>query len=316
MGLPKQVEDAANEAEEYIKSLNEAEESETDTEEASSTEDETSETEDQHEEETSTEEEEAKEDFEAKYNTLQGKYNAEVPRLHEELKELKASVFEKLEGLIEEKDTEPQEQEKEVEKNPLLDAFREEYGDDLMKYLDAYFESKLPNVTDQVSDAVKPVEEKVSSLEESQIEAAQIEFAEALDNSVNGEWREAWAGNDPKFTEFLEQTDPSGLYTNAELADLYSKNWDAEKLSKLMNMYYGEPESPKEQEESKEKEALVAPSKKSTVTKPIDSGDKKIWTPESIKQFEKDDRRGKYTPDESKALWEDLLSAPSENRIR
>ena len=301
MSLPKQVEEAATAAEEYIASLNETDEETTDTEEASDTEEDTQEDE--------VIEEQEEEDFKAKYSTLKGKYDAEVPRLHDELRDLKENVFKKLDNLSEKEDGPSKDDtHEELENNPLLEAFREEYGDDLMKYLDAYFESKLPEV-------VKPVEAKLASMEETQVDVAQAEFATHLDKEVNGEWREAWDGKDPKFTEFLAKPDPSGLYTNSDLADLYSKNWDADKMVKLMNMYFDDGKAPEKKETNKEKDALVAPSKKSPVTAPKTNDDKINWTPESIRQFEIDDRRGQYSSEESKMMWDDLLSAPSENRI-
>ena len=311
MALPKQVEEAATAAEEYMEGLAEANKEPVDTDEANDSEPDT-----QEDTEVAPEAKDESDNFEAKYSTLKGKYDAEVPRLHEELRDLKESVFDRLDKLSEKQQEPENDTPEEEEINPLLDAFREEYGDDLMKYLDAYFDSKLPNVKEELSQAVKPVEEKVASIEESQVNVAQAEFATYLDEHVDGEWLKVWESDDPKFTEFLAKPDPSGLYTYGDLADLYSKNWDVDKMAKLFNVFFEKPESSKKEEKSKsDKDLLVAPSKKSPATTP-DTDDGKInWTTASIKQFEIDDRKGQYSPEESKKMWDDLLSAPSEGRI-
>ena len=60
---------------------------------------------------------------------------------------------------------------------------------------------------------------------------------------------------------------------------------------------------------------MIAPSRNNVHTVP-DSKDKQIWTQDSIKEFQRLDRQGKYTADVSKAMWDDLLSAMSEGRIK
>lgn len=308
MSVPKQVEEAAELAEEYVKGLNTNEEDpkageEVDTDKLEEESDKSA------DDETNTKEEEQEERniFEEKYRVLQGKYDKEVPRLHNELKELKEKIFERIGDMSQKKE---ENEEPVVDKN--LEAFKEEYGEDLINYLDSYFESKMkPAIKAHTEESIEPVQQKVTSIEEAQVETAKNEFAAYLDEHVNGSWRDA--GEDPKFLEFLEQEDPSGFNTYGELLERFNSNWDEKKMVKVFNTFYGEKTKSKT-ESSPDKEAIVAPSRKTQAQAP--SGDDKImWTPESIKQFERDDRSGKYSPEESMKLWDDLLHAPSENRI-
>jgi len=306
MGVPKQIEDAANEAEEYLKGLNESDAEDTDeTEDAESEVD----TEDEIENEADAEDEPEDEDlFRNKYLTLQGKYDAEVPALHQELKELKDNIFGKIDELSKANDV----KEEETSLDAATDSFREEYGDDLVNYIDEYFKSKIePTIKQSTADAVKPVEEKVQSVEDSQISVAKDEFATYLNDNVKGDWQKA--AEDPKFVKFLEQEDPSGLYTYGDLLSEYNNNWDHKKMAKVFNIFYGEEKAPK-QTSKPQKDAMVAPSRQTDNSAPTGE-DKIIWTEESMQQFYKDDRARKIPQEESAKMWNDLMLAATEGRI-
>lgn len=247
--------------------------------------------------------------FKARYLTLKGMYDADVPRLHKELKELKQSVFEKFNSVIEDKaKTETPPKEETVDE---LAKFEEEYGTDFVSQL-----RKL--IANEASQLVKPVQEKVESVEDTQVKTAQTSFTDYLDQSVKGNWRDAWEGKDPKFQEFLEKSDPSGLYTYADLITLYNTQWDADRMSKIFNLYYEEnatPAKPAPQQSRPDKEAMIAPSRTQVQSTPA-SDEKLIWTSEKLAEFQKLDRAGKYSKEESAKIWDDLLSAPAEGRFK
>lgn len=309
MGLPKQVEEAANLAEELHGKMFPKEQEEQ----------EEVETEEEAEQEKVVEEEavqddtpEEKDTFEARYKSLKGKYDAEVPRLHQELKELKQSIFDRL-GNLETK----KEQVAEVKAvNEKLEKFREDYGDDLIDYLREFIKEE---VTPMVQQNISQVKQKVDSVEETQVKAAQESFMAVLDGKVEGDWRKLWAGEDEGFVEFLSQPDPHGLYTYGELVEAYNNKWDADRLATVFNTYLSKTAQPVQREQPKKpspaNEAMVAPSRKTPTAAPR-AEEKRIWTQESMKEFQVADRQGKYDPETSKAMWEDLLSAVSENRIR
>jgi hypothetical protein len=63
-------------------------------------------------------------------------------------------------------------------------------------------------------------------------------------------------------------------------------------------------------------EALIAPSRTTPHVIPEAGAEPIIWTQASMRQFESDDRAGKYPAEQSTALWNDLLLAPTQNRMR
>lgn len=253
--------------------------------------------------------------FKARYLSLKGKYDAEVPRLQHELKDLKQSVFEKLTAIAEK----PAETKKEQDKqDDIIAKMKEEYGDEFIDGI-----SKIADlIADQkVKSSVEPVQEKITSVEKSQLEVAQENFKDYLDTVVKnpdgtpGDWRTLWEGTDNKFLEYLKQPDPSGLYTYGELVQMYNDAWDADKLAKVINGYLETKQTKKVAKSNPEKDALIAPNRSSNKVAPKVE-DKQIWTKQSIADFQRDDRQGKYSPEDSKKLWDDLLAAPSEGRLR
>lgn len=245
--------------------------------------------------------------FKERYLHLKGKYDAEVPRLNNELKEFKQTVFERLEAQVKQTPTENTEQP--VDK---FAKFKEEYGEDLFE---AIKELAGIQAEERLNTRIKPVEDQVSSVEDTQIKTAQQNFVNYLDTKVTGDWKKLWNGEDPKFLEFLEKPDPSGLYTYGDLVKAYNDNWDADRLSTVFNLYLKEntPVAPKTSNPTKD--AMVAPSRQTTHTTPS-INDKRIWTTAAMQEFQQKDAKGLYTPEESKAMWDDLLAAPSENRFK
>jgi hypothetical protein len=311
MGTPSQVEEAAVLAEKLHQEMfsQEVEEEEPKSDEESEEEPELDEEE---EEEPIPHDDDLEElrKFKARYLSLKGKYDAEVPRLQHELKDLKTSVFEKLSSITEKPAETPKEQDKQ---DDIIAKMKEEYGDD---FIDGIYKIAEHIADQKVKSSVDTVQEKLTSVEDAQLKTAQENFKSYLDTKVDGDWRALWDGKDPKFIEYLQKPDPSGLYTYGDLVQMYNDAWDADKLAVVINGYLGtKKETKKEPKPNAERDALVAPSR-SAHTPILNAEDKVIWTKESIKQFERDDRQNKYSPEESQKLWADLLSAASENRIR
>lgn len=324
MSIPRQVEEAARMAEELMASQNPTDDIEETEEEKEELEPEVDE-ELQPEEESDTEEELDEPDtqveepdeeeltFKQKYMSLKGKYDSEVPRLNQELREFKEQVFSRLGDKTAAKEPEPEEK---VAALPTeAQEFIAEYGDDYAKGLDAYMAYKLEQM---LEGKIQPVQQKVEEFEDTQVKVAQENFATYLDDKVNGDWRALWSGADEGFAGFLGQTvsTPLGDYTNADLLRHYNDNWDADRLATLLNSYLGEPQQePEPKKKPPVDDSRVAPSRRSA-PEPESVGQPKIWTNEMIAEFQTNDRRGMYTPEESQALWDDLLLAPAQNRIR
>jgi hypothetical protein len=257
------------------------------------------------------------ETYKSRYETMQGKYNAEVPRLHNELKELKAMVFERLGDV-----SKRQEQPIEVKVDPnaeRLAKFEEEYGKEFleMQRLLARMEAE-----ELIKQRVTPMQEQVTTVEETQIKAAQQNFVSYLDSKVeNGDWQALWAGQDEKFNQFLQTREPTSGLSYQQIVKYHNDNWDADGLAAVFNTYLGPavevtPEPPaKPKQPNPAKEAIVAPSR-NTHTAPPQQSDKRIWNNATIEEFKRADRANKYSPDESQAMWDDLLQAMVEGRIR
>lgn len=255
--------------------------------------------------------------FKSRYQSLKGKYDAEVPRLSQELKDLKQSVFERLDQAVKKPEVAKEE---EVNESEFLDSFKEKYGDE-------FADSLVELFTRESKKSQKPIHDKVTSIEDTQQKTAQSNFVNYIDEHLNTDrekpldWQGLWSGKDPKFLEFLEKPDPSGLYTYRQLAELYNENWDADKLVSIFKIYDSENKpvvkevKPKTNPVSPQRQALVAPNRTNTHVTP-DTESKQIWTSSMMEEFTRLDRQGKYSAEDSKAMWEDLLSALGENRIR
>ena len=174
MELPRQVEEAANIVEELMQGIQQAPQQEAQ-EETVQTQEETVE-----EDETSEEQDVPHDDdvqelrkFKDRYLSLKGKYDAEVPRLHQELREFKQSVFERLAPQT------PKEEQK-VE-NDKVAKFKEEYGEEFVESLRELLKVEVDPL---IKSNVSQVEQQVASVEDTQVKAAQQNFASYLDTKV------------------------------------------------------------------------------------------------------------------------------------
>lgn len=337
-GLPKQVQEQADLAEEFMSTLYGEKEEEdiekTQSEEASSDGEEeevaapevSADDEEEEEVETASEgtqdDDSEEESYRKRYETLQGKYNAEVPKLNQELRQLKDDIFERF-GDLSKQVNQP-----EVEETDDTDSFeeeleeyREQFGDDLVSVIEKVSARRAQSL---LKEHLSPVSQKVDSVESAQIQSAQTAFKEDLDSKVEGDWRSLWDGKDEGFKDFLKSKEPNGYFTYAEVVNKANDNWDAEILSNVFNTYLNSKAKPTEDKKAakeaenkvaeKVNQERVAPSRNKISDEPKD-GEARIWTQADIAEFKEKDRRGKYSPEESEALWADFLRAPAEGRI-
>jgi hypothetical protein len=314
MGTPSQVEEAAVLAEQLHKDMF-SQDSEVEEVKPEDTKEKVEDEEEVEEEEAIPHDDDLEElrKFKSRYLSLKGKYDAEVPRLQHELKDLKTSVFEKLSTIAEKPAETPKEQ---IKQDDIVAKMKEEYGEE---FIDGIYKIAEHIADQKVKTSSDAVQEKLTSVEDTQLKVAQENFKGYLDSKVTGNWRDLWEGKDPKFIEYLQKPDPSGLYTYGDLVQMYNDAWDADKLAIVINGYL-ETNKPVVKKEvvikpNPERDALIAPSRSTTISTP-NVEDKQIWTKASIKEFERLDRQNKYTPEDSQKLWADLLTAAGEGRIR
>jgi hypothetical protein len=263
------------------------------------------------------------ETFKTKYDVLKGKYDSEVPRLHHELKELKQMVFERL-GDAAKKVEQP-----EVKADLIaerLTKFKEEYGEEFVEMQRMFARMEAEEL---INKRVQPVQDQVSTVEETQIKAAQQNFVGYLNENVTGDWsgineafhalKENKQPSDQKAASFLMQREPTSGLTYQQIMAYHNDNWDADGLAAVFNTFLGSAAPPaapvKVKQPNPAQQAIVAPSRTTHTTPPAQS-DKRIWTEATMNEFYKADRMNKYSSDESTALWEDLTSALKEGRIR
>lgn len=308
--IPKQVEEAAQMAEELHGSMmNNADPPE--------------ETEEQPEEQeaATSETSEPEEDWYAKYQkleqkhkTLEGKYNAEVPRFAERLKH-----FEELNNVLLQKTT-PKEIAPPSPKEERLKALKEEYGEELFEMAKLVAEMEIET---RLPQTLQPVQQQLASVEETQIAAAQQNFVGYLDEAVKDtegnprDWRKLWSGEDTKFQEFLQKVEPNSGFSYMDIVKHHNANWNADGLAAVFKTYYDQqkPITQATPKKNPAKDAMVAPSRSSQPAPPA-VDDKRIWTQDTIAAFQREDRAGKYDAETSQKMWNDLLSALKEGRIR
>lgn len=292
---------------------------------------------------------------EAQYNTLRGKYDAEVPRLHSDLKEFKEQVFNRIGDPTAAPVTPVEEPTaEETARNERIAQFKEEYGEEYVGLLRDFMLSEVKPLLGTAVEPVQEQVASVEEAQQVAATTAFVQYLDENITDIN--WKEAWEGKDPEFLAFLETPDPSGYYTYGQLAELANENWDGQRIVKIFESYKQskgieptvtpevpavpatEPVAPQAAQPPVAPEtpaatapvppatpaaqvpnpadALVAPSRTTPHTTPATDGNPIIWDSASMAAFEKADQQGKYTPEQSKALWDDLLLAPSQNRFR
>ena len=269
--------------------------------------------------------EESEEKYRDRYMSLKGKYDAEVPRMAADLRELKQQLTQLTQ-------TKPQETTPPVDTvvNERIEKLRTEYGDD-------FIEDWKALIANEIKSAIEPIKTQTLSVEESQTQLAQREFVSQLSKAAPQGWENLWDSHvaakngvpapDPKFVEFLAKTDPNGFYTYGQILEDANTNWDNARMAKVFSIYtelnkvavppVAAPTTLQQPVPSvnPSQQAMVAPNR--SVSQPAPApDDTKIWSKADISQFQTDDRMGKYTPEQSEALWNDLMLAPAQNRIR
>jgi hypothetical protein len=327
-GIPSQVQEQADLAEEFMATLTsdgedtgenaeeEAASSDGNEEEAEKEEGVTAEASEEAELETdATGTGEEEETYRQRYETLQGKYNSEVPKLNSELKKLKDEIFTKVESLRQ--NAEPSVEETETDDTEQFEAelepYREQFGDELLEVINKISDRRAKQL---LGDSLAPVTEKVDSVESAQIQSAQLAFTEDLTEKVEGEWESLWRGENQEFLDFLDTKEPNGFFTYREVAKKANDSWDADTLSKVFNAFHAShgPVTAESAPVVEQAKPDVVPNRKPVAAEP-NATEAKIWTQADIADFKTRDRQGKIPAEESEALWNDFLRAPSEGRI-
>lgn len=281
--------------------------------------------------------EKAPEDITQKYRTLQGMYNAEVPRLHAQNRELTGRI-QQMEQLLASlsQSAAPRGSPQAAPAAPaaparlVTDKDVEEYGEsiDIMRKvsreeLGSLLQrlGKIEGVLQQMQTKVVP---QVQAVAQRQAASAEQQFWADLTAAVPS-WREV--NDNQAFQDWLLTVDPlTGITRQTYLEDA-QRALDARRVSAFFRAWLESTGQPAVAQSTgsasastpakSELERQVAPGRARSVGAPT-TNQGKIYTPEDIKRFFADVRRGVYKgrEQERNRIESDIFAAQRENRIQ
>lgn len=264
-------------------------------------------------------------DFEQKYRTLQGMYNKEVPRLRSEnrdlhdrltkMEELLATMNQAQEQATQQPEVQNLVSEKEIEEygEDTVDMFRRLSREEYLPYM-----QKLASLEQMLNNLQSNVVPQVENVVKSQARTAEERFWETLETSVPN-WREI--NNNQDFQTWLLEYDPLVGNTRQSLLEQAQANMDASRVIQFFNTWnslnQGSTSKATPNPSKSELEKQVAPGKGRSAGKAPTSSESRTYTPEDIKKFFEDVRKGEYKgrEDERNRIERDIFSAQQQGRI-
>ncbi len=272
-------------------------------------------------------------DWKQKYSVLKGKYDAEVPRLSQDLRESNTRI-QKLEDKLADIAAKPIAQlEPEQPRTEFTAEEVADYGEDLLEVIGrkarGIVESEyLP----QITGLQNQIESLTSQLGETGQRVGKFETNEVfhqLDVEVEN-WRDT--NVDPKFHEWLDQTDPYTGQTRKELMLAAFDRKNAQQVKAFFVNFSKEnaavvPEAaaptPSGQGGTESGATLnlndyVAPGQPRTGGEAGAPKDKRMWTSKEIGSFYSDVQKGRYRsrPDDKARIEADIVAATREGRVQ
>jgi hypothetical protein len=323
--LPKQVQKQSEAVQELYKELNseQAQDESADVkEDADSVEEQAVQSEPQ---EQVAEDNQEEETVEQRYKTLQGMYNAEVPRLHAEKRDManRVSQLEQLLAGMQQPKTEPVP--KAEAPKLITDADVEEYGDSIevmrrvSKEETSAAEQKLKQLEKQIEALQTNVLPRVEQVAANQVKTSEQAFWSELSTTVP-DWRDMNDNQD--FQNWLLEIDPlTGISRQTYLEDA-QRNLDVGRVTNFFNAWKGNNGSEsnaqpnRKAQSSNELKKQVSPGKGKSSGKP-QSNSNKTYSPDDIKSFFDDVRKGNYRnkEEERDRIERDIFAAQREGRI-
>ena len=323
--LPKQVQKQSEAVQELYKELNneQAQDESADVkEDADSVEEQAVQSEPQ---EQVAEDNQEEETVEQRYKTLQGMYNAEVPRLHAEKRDManRVSQLEQLLAGMQQPKTEPVP--KAEAPKLITDADVEEYGDSIevmrrvSKEETSAAEQKLKQLEKQIEALQTNVLPRVEQVAANQVKTSEQAFWSELSTTVP-DWRDMNDNQD--FQNWLLEIDPlTGISRQTYLEDA-QRNLDVGRVTNFFNAWKGNNGSEsnaqpnRKAQSSNELKKQVSPGKGKSSGKP-QSNSNKTYSPDDIKSFFDDVRKGNYRnkEEERDRIERDIFAAQQEGRI-
>lgn len=264
-----------------------------------------------------------REDWKQKYHVLQGKYDAEVPRLHEELKDLKDSVNKLTAAPTEAATPEASKPFKYIKEEEL-----EDYGPEFMDMVGRAARDIAEQQTSSLQNEITELKNQLGTTGQRVQNTEQQGFYYQLDRDVK-DWREI--NQDKKFVAWLDMLIPeTDTRRQDALMDAFNHQ-DVGKVASFFRNYASTQENantPTEGAVPNGAGGQPTLSLESMVSPTAGQGNppqgapaqqqKKIWTQPEIDAFYKASRQGKFKGREAdKATIEaDILNAAATGRVQ
>jgi len=265
----------------------------------------------------------SEEDYVQKYKTLQGMYNAEVPRLHSQNRDLTNRV-QQLEQLLASMNSQPAKKDEPTQEKYVTDSDIEEYGDsiDMMRKVTreelsaaARKIAQLENTINKLNSSVVP---QMQQVVQRQAASSEQQFWSDL-TAVVPDWRDI--NDSADFQAWLLQVDPlTGINRQTYLEDA-QQNLDSRRVASFFETWQGmsgnQSVAQNKNVTNSELEKQVAPGRAKSGGAPTNNS-AKMYTPEDIKKFFEDVRKGKYVGKEAERdrIESDIFSAQREGRLQ
>lgn len=266
-------------------------------------------------------------DWQAKYNTLQGKYNAEVPRLQHTVRELSAQVqsFQQLLANMNQSQAGKAPAATQPVQKLVSEKDVEAYGADTIDLVRRVVREEVApvmmNVKDQLAQVGNQFVNQVQQVSSRQAMSNDEMFFMRLDQTFPN-WKDINANTG--FHSWLLEVDPlTGIARQSYLDDA-RRSLDVPRVVAIFKEWAnkgGVPVSsaaaPKINPPVNELEKQIAPGKSRSEAAPVQSSQKRTYTPSDISKFYDDVLRGKYKTrrQEQDQIERDIFEAQRENRV-
>ena len=240
--------------------------------------------------------------WKSRFEIIQGKYNAEVPTLHQRIRELEQQLAQQVDSLS--ADTAAGRVAQQLE-NELTDDELELIGPDLAGVI-----RKMVSGRQQSGDnaELEKVKQDLEMLKQEQQQDIQAQFWADL-NATVPDWQATQAN--PAAQQWLATVDPmAGKSRDALLKDAAS-GLDSYRVINIFRELKNHIQSGGQQQ-NQIPAHKVQPAASRTTGAPKQE---KIWTRQEINDFYRDKMKGVYKPEQAEALEKDLIAAVNEGRI-
>lgn len=269
-------------------------------------------------------------DWEQKYRSLKGKYDSEIAGLQGQL----ASLHQIIEGMRAAPPAPPPPPPPAASAPPVAPSREDEetYGRDLIEAAQRWAVARVMPEIEALRRELAEVKTIAPRVEQVAAENAQQRIMAALDAdpAIGRTWRQV--NEQPEFIEWLNQQDPfTGQQRMALLREAFVGGKVAQTAA-FFNAFLREqtavspppaappPQTPAQPEAGRPSlEAFAAPGRPAAAPAPAGAPpEKRIWTPQTIRDFYRQVQRGVFNGREAEKLRleNDIIAAAQEGRVR